>query len=273
MDAHRPYNARPVPGLLPRPVTNDNGQLLDSLYAVVMPGDRPVPAELRQKVVDQYDTAIRNLDTGLGDLLDRLRSLGVYDNTVIVVTSDHGEFLGEHQLVEHSKDVYEEVVAVPLLIKFPGQTRGAVEETVVSATDLPHMILSAFEGETWGEHLDSFPDAPGNHEIITEIYYTRTKDLFHPVWGHRFNRIRTAIYDWPYKFIFSSDGGHELYNLDTDQAEAVNLAGRDDTTVGRLSARLQVFFDSRVRSAERVDQEPLSEEERRRLRSLGYIGD
>ncbi|MCK4773715.1 MAG: sulfatase, partial [Candidatus Krumholzibacteria bacterium] len=87
MDAHRPYNARPVPGLLPRPVFNDNGERLDSLYAVVMPGTNPVPADLKQKVIDQYDTALRNLDTGLGKLIEKLKSLGVYDNTVFVVTS------------------------------------------------------------------------------------------------------------------------------------------------------------------------------------------
>jgi arylsulfatase A-like enzyme len=262
-----------VAGLLPRPVVQDNGRLLDSLYAAVMPGTNPVPADIAQKVVDQYDTALRNLDTGIGDLIGHLKELGVYDNTVFVVTSDHGEFFGEHLLVEHSKDIYEEVVSVPLIIKFPGQTEGAIENTIVSATDLPHLVLSAFEGEPWVSHLADFPDSPGNHEIVSEIYYTRTKDLFHPVWGHRFNRVRTAIYDWPWKYISSSDNKNELYNLETDRAEAVNLIESDETTAARLSARLYEFLEKRGRSDERVDQKPLSEEERRRLRSLGYIGD
>ncbi len=273
MDAHRPYNARSVPGLLPRPVVHDNGKLLDSLYAVVMPGTNPVPTALQQKVIDQYDTALRNLDTGIGALIDRLEELGVYDKTVLIVTSDHGEFFGEHLLVEHSKDVYEEVVSVPLIVKYPGQPQGVVETTVVSATDLPHLILSSFTGENWDTHLKKFPDAPGNHEIVSEIYYTRTKDLFHPVWGHRFDRIRTAIYDGPFKYIVSSDGKHELYNLELDGVEAVNLFGNDEATANRLASRLQNFFDTRGRSDERVDQTPLSEEESRRLKSLGYIGD
>jgi len=273
MDAHRPYNARPVQGLLPRRVVNDNGELLETLYEAVMPGTNPVPAGLQQKVIDQYDTALRNLDTGIGELIDRLKRLGVYDNTVFVVTSDHGEFFGEHLLVEHSKDVYEEVLSVPLIVKYPGQNEGIVDATVVSATDLPHMILSAFSGENWEAQLGKFPDAPGNHEIISEIYYTRTKDLFHPVWGHRFDRIRTAIYDWPFKYIDSSDGEHELYNLEVDRVEGVNLVGSDEATANRLAGRLREFFDSRYRSQERVDQKPLTEEERRRLKSLGYIGD
>jgi hypothetical protein len=135
------------------------------------------------------------------------------------------------------------------------------------------MILSTFPGEDWAAHLGKFPDAPGNHEIISEIYYTRTKDLFHPVWGHRFDRVRTAIYDWPFKYIDSSDGEHEMYNLEVDRAEAVNLVGSDEATANRLAGRLREFFDSRYRSQELVDQEPLTEEERRRLKSLGYISD
>jgi hypothetical protein len=135
------------------------------------------------------------------------------------------------------------------------------------------MILSAFPGENWAAHLGKFPDAPGNHEIISEIYYTRTKDLFHPVWGHRFDRIRTAIYEWPFKYIVSSDGEHELYNLEVDRVEAKNLVHSDEATASRLAGRLQEFFESRSRSHERVDQQPLTKEERRRLKSLGYIGD
>lgn len=273
IDAHRPYNARTVPGLLPRRVVHDNGELLESLCSVVMPGTGPVPAGLRQQVIDQYDTAIRNLDSGIGDLLDKLKRLGVYDNTVIVVTSDHGEFFGEHHLVEHSKDIYEEVMAIPLIIKNPGQSAGLVDDSFISATDLPRMIFSGFAGDRWETVRERFPDTPGNHEIIGEIYYTRTKDLFHPVWGRRFDRIRTAIYDGPLKYISSSDGQHELYNLETDPAELKNLVESDTAKTRELAGRLREFLDSRIRSEERVDQKPLTDEERKRLRSLGYIGD
>jgi arylsulfatase A-like enzyme len=197
----------------------------------------------------------------------------VYDNTIIVLTSDHGEFFGEHLLVEHSKDVYEEVLSIPMIVKYPGQKKGKVVNTIVSATDVPHMILSQFRGGNWEEHLAKFPDAPGEHEVISELYYTRAKDLFHPVWSHRFDRVRTAIYDWPFKYISSSDGKNELYDLEKDRAETTNLIRQDQDTAARLAGRLQAFFAERVKSEELVDQEPLSEEELDRLRSLGYVGD
>jgi len=273
MDVHRPYNAETVPGLLPRPVVEDDGELVEALCDSVMPGRSRVPRDLQQQVIDQYDTALRNLDTGIGALIDKLKSLDRYDNTVLVLESDHGEFFGEHLLVEHSKDVYEEVLSVPLIIKYPGQTQGALETATASATDLPNLILSAFPGDDWARHLLKFPDAPGNHEIISELYYTRLKDLFHPVWGHRFRRIRTAYYDWPFKYINSTDGDHELYDLERDPAESFNLVDEDEAVAARLAGQLRQLLESRTRSDEQVEQKPLTKEERRRMRSLGYIGD
>lgn len=168
IDTHRPYNTTPRPGLLDRPVVRDQGQLLNLLISKVMPGHGPIPHALVRKVVDQYDTAIANVDEQFGALLDKLETMGVYDNTVIVVTSDHGEFLGEHRLVEHSKDVYEEVLWVPLIIKYPGQRAGEVRDTLVSSTDIPRLLLSQFPPDLAERYAALFPDLPGNHEVLSE---------------------------------------------------------------------------------------------------------
>ena len=273
MDAHRPYNAETVPGLLPRPVVHDRGDLVRTMYEEVMPGTEPVSPELQQRVIDQYDTALRNLDTGLGALFDELKRLGVYENTVLVVTSDHGEFFGEHRLVEHSKDVYEEVMSIPLIIKYPGQTEGGIESTTATASDLPGLILAAFPNDVRKRRMVDFPDMPGTHEVVGELYYTRTKDLYHPIWGKRFRRVRTAIYDGPFKYIDSSDGAHELYDLDADPGEAVNLIETEAGTAARLAGRLGAFLASRAHSDAEDDKTPLTRDEIRRLRSLGYVGD
>jgi arylsulfatase A-like enzyme len=253
MDTHRPYNTTPRPGLLPTPVVQDGGELLDQLYGAVMPGVGPLPHELMQRVVDQYDTAVANVDEAVGALVKQLKKLRLYNNTVIVLTSDHGEFLGEHHLVEHSKDVYEEVLRVPLIIKNPRQRDQQVVEQMTSSTDIPNLIFSKFPFEHAARYMKKFPDAPGNHSVIAENYYTRSKDLFHPVWGHRFNRVRSVIYEWPYKYIHSSDGKHELYNIEDDPAETDNLKA------------------SRERADDIVDQPPLSDKEIEKLKSLGYI--
>jgi arylsulfatase A-like enzyme len=273
MDTHKVYNTKPRPGFLDEPAIQDGGQLVDQLYQEVMPGVGPIPWELVQKVIDQYDTAVANLDEQIGVLLDRLRDMGMYDNTMIILTSDHGEYFGEHYLVEHSKDVYQEAIWVPLVIKEPYQHLGRRDETVISSSDIPYLIWSQFPEEVAGKYKAEFPNAPGNHPVITENYYSRAKDLFHPVWGNRFDRIRIAIYDWPYKYIHSTDGSPELYHLDYDDREAANLIDKDRDRGQRMLAALRGYMDSRPSFKEQIEQPPMSAEELKKLKSLGYVGD
>jgi arylsulfatase A-like enzyme len=270
MDTHRVYNTRPRPGLLDEPAVQDGGELLDALIEAVLPGTGEVPAVLVQQVVDQYDTAIANADASLGDLFDGLRKAGRFDDSVVVVTSDHGEYLGEHRLVEHSKDIYQQAQWVPLIVRSPGQRDGRRVDTVASSTDLPHLVLSEFPENMRTELLPLFPNAPGNHVVISENYYTRANDLFDERWGHRFDRVRAAIYDWPYKYIRSSDGRHELYELAEDPGETTNLAPGNESLAQRLSHDLATFQSSRIEAGEGEPAE-LDEELREQLRSLGYL--
>ncbi|MCP4246462.1 MAG: sulfatase [bacterium] len=272
IDTHRPYNTAPRPGFIDPPPVQDDGQLVDELYHRVMPAIGPVPQDLVAKIKDQYDTSVANVDAQIGALFDRLKTMGRYDETVIVLTSDHGEYFGEHHLVEHSKDVYQEVLWVPMIVKGFGQEQGRVIDTPVSSTDVPHLILAEFPKRLAARYRKLFPDAPGNHAIICENYYTRAKDLFNPTWGHRFDRIRTVIIDWPHKFIHSSDDRHELYNLATDPRESNNLLESHGDLAEKLAARIRRVQSLRRRYEDGALPERLTKEQRRRLQSLGYVG-
>jgi len=274
MDAHGPYNTTKAAPFLATPAVRDNRELLDQLEQRVLPDTAPVPQDLAQKVIDQYDTAIFNLDEQVGAFLDQLKEKGLYENTMIVVTSDHGEYLGEHNLVKHARDVYEEVLQVPLITKRPGQTESARADSFVTSTDIPALICSQLQSDVASRLLKKFTDVPGNHPVIAENYYTLAYDLLHPVWGHRFDRIRAAIYEWPYKFIYSSDDNHEMYNLEEDGAESTNLFGDERyTRIAReMEAKLLNFQSSRRRSDVLVEQDPMTEKELEKLRALGYIG-
>ena len=272
IDTHRPYNVRPRPGLLDAPPVQDRGALLNQLIAAVLPATGPVPEDLVRKVIDQYDTSISNMDEHLGKLLDRLEEQGVLDNTVIVFTSDHGEYFGEHHLVEHSKDIYQEAIWVPLIVKHPGQTDGRVEEDLTSSTDIPALIHTLFKGDRAVRFQRLFPDEPGRHPVVTQNYYTRPKDLYNKQYGHRFNRKRSAVFEWPYKLIRSSDGNHELFDLDQDPREADNLY----QTNGELAKKLELRLGQVERSRKHykftgAPQQQYSEEQLRRLREMGYI--
>ena len=274
MDTHRVYNTSPRPGLLPTPAVQDNGELLDELVRRVLPGQGQIPQDLVQKVIDQYDTAIANVDASIGALLDGLAAMGLDDNTLIVLTSDHGEYFGEHHLVEHSKDVYQPVLFVPLIIKTPGTPIARVDDTLISSVDLPHMILSLLPPSVASKCMSEFPHVPGHHPVLSENYYSRAKDLYNPTWGHRFDRVRTVIYGWPYKYIRSSDDRHELYDLIRDPSETNDLISvRPD--VAQRMARQLADFQARRRAARSVTPKtgPVEYDESmlEKLRDLGYV--
>ena len=271
MDAHRPYNAAERPGLLPRPVSQ-NMNLIARLAEAVMPGEGEVLEALRQQVVDQYDTALANLDEELGRLFDRLEKDGLWDDALVVVTSDHGEFLGEHHLVEHSKDVYQEVLAVPLIVKAPRQREGRVSDEAITSADVPRLIVSHIAPARRGRLLPAFPYEPGNHPVLAELYYTCTKDLIHPRWGHRFDRVRTALVRWPTKLIHSSDGRHELFDLAGDPREERNLYGERTAVADTLLGELEAFRRAHPAYTGRRERAPLAAEDLEELRALGYVG-
>ncbi|HET7292558.1 MAG TPA: sulfatase [Vicinamibacteria bacterium] len=271
MDAHRPYNAAERPGFLPRPVSQ-NPNLIARLAEAVMPGDADAPEALRQQVVDQYDTALANLDEELGRLFDRLEAEGLWDDALVVVTSDHGEFLGEHRLAEHSKDLYQEVLAVPLIVKAPRQREGRVSEQAITSVDVPRLVVSQLARERHARLLAAFPYEPGNHPVLAELYYTRTKDLIHPRWGHRFDRVRTALLRWPTKLIHSSDGRHELYDLAGDPGEARDLHAERQALAASLLGELEAFRRAHPGYPGRREAAPLAPEDLEELRALGYVG-
>lgn len=272
LDAHYPYNAAPVAGERVYEEDERPAVTLERLVERVM-ADGEAPGELGALVIEQYDRAIRNLDAQLGRLLRHLEKLGLYDDTLILITSDHGEYFGEHGLVQHSKDVYQPALRVPLIVKWPGQTRGDVVATPISLVDLPRMILSGLSpalGERYAEH---FRYEPGNHPILAENYYSRARDLFHPVYGDRFRRVRTALFDDTHKFIHSSDGKHELYDLESDRDERRNLAAELPDRTREMSEALRGIQRVGRWTGSEHEGFALSAEEIEELRAMGYAAD
>jgi|GEM_PF-4524255 len=91
-----------------------------------------------------YDAGIYYLDSRLKEMYELFVRRGLDKNTIFVFTSDHGDFLGEHGLFEHMLALYKEVVKIPLIIKYPTNKRGIVNE-VFSLTDLYNLILNEFK--------------------------------------------------------------------------------------------------------------------------------
>ncbi len=264
MDAHRPY-ATGVP--------NDKSKVkLDRLINTVMKRGEANP-ELAQEVRSLQQLAVTRLDSRLGGLFAGLKERGLYDSSLIIVTADHGEAFGEHGVVEHSKEVYDELLHVPLIVKLPGQTEGRVVSTRASSVHVAGLIAQALAGTDAETLADVFPRVPNRAGgiVLAENYYSRNKDLMK--FGDRFRRRRYALYEGDLKLIAGSDNSLELYNLKTDPGETENLAESLPEEATRLMAALQKKLNGATAfQGERRLAGKMSEKVKSASDALGYSG-
>ncbi len=259
LDAHRPY-ATLDPNDRPR-------EALDALIDQVMVrGDEP--GELGARVRQMHQGAVRQLDVEVGRLLDGLKERGLFDSAIIVITSDHGEAFGAHGTVEHSKDLYEELVRVPLLVKGPLQNVGSESKVPASSVDVPGLIAGHLAGTDAESAAGLFSRLPGNHVLLSENHFSRIGDLLR--YGDRYHRERRAIYDGDLKLIIDSRGNHELYDLSVDPGETKNLAGERAMDLDRLLGADAAFAAKRRYEGERALPGKLSALEMAELGHLGY---
>ena len=261
MDAHRPY-ATGADGV-------DAGAELDALIDRVMARGEE-PGEAGARVRQLHQRAVTNLDAEMARLLDGLRERGLFDDALIIVTSDHGESFGGHGLVEHSKDVYENLVRVPLIVKEPGQTEGAVVAERASSVDVPGIVAATLGVAGFDELAAQFPRRPGGHVVLAENYYSRFGDLAR--FGKRFRRQRFAIYDGRWKLIAGSDGSIELFDLDADGAELVDMGAEQEALVETLIERLMSTRAMAAYEGERVLPGQLTPAQVQDMDALGYGG-
>lgn len=255
-----------------------------------------LPARQLAILGELYDGEVAYLDHLVGELLARLDADGRLQDTIVFVTSDHGENLGEHGHFAHVFDIHNTLLQVPLLVWFPdGIQAGTVRADVVQLVDLFPSILGLCgvpAGEP-GDGRDLFVDgaAFSRRPAVAEYYYPRqvlslfdeeeltgNQDRFAP-----FRRRLRAVQDGEAKFVWSSTGAHELYDLDQDPHEQRNLlAGSTaDRVPVELTATLadlvalygpqkrlgSALVDSAREGFEQLDDPELEE----KLRSLGYV--
>lgn len=210
---------------------------------------------------EAYDSEIRFMDEQLGELLEALPALGIGDEDYVFVLADHGEYLGEHDLVEHSKDVYEQVIHVPLLIRGPGYAPGR-DATALQHHDLAGMILAA-------AGLPPLPDSASTSEAgvqVTESYFARKRDLANPALANRFDRIRRGFVQFPHKLILGDDGSTEAFDLLADGAELRSVP--DAPWVAGMRAAATAWRGGQREAATVANDEPVNIEA---LRALGYV--
>jgi len=167
-----------------------------------------------------YYALVTELDQQFGSLLDLLERTGELSNTVVVVTSDHGRYLGSHGFDNHNFGAFEEAYRIPLIIAGPGMARGAQTNALVALHDLcPTLIELA--GARPIEPIDARSFAPVLFDPAGQAAKFDTG--YAEYHGTRFPIMQRVLWHGPWKFVFNGFDYDELYNLDEDPHELNNL--------------------------------------------------
>ena len=214
-----------------------------------------------------YDGAIRTVDEQIGLLLKSLGSAGSRRNTLVIITSDHGELMGEHgYYFHHGFFLYEPLIRVPFILRCPGLVPAEQVDLQISATiDVLPTILGALKikksGVAQGVDLLTMLkiNAGGSSYVISDE-------------GN--SRMRKSIRTDNWKLIYTPGQGntprkYELFNLKNDPGELNNLASTEKEVFIDLEKRLTAYR----KRFQKIKTSPpvLSEEARKGLRALGYL--
>jgi arylsulfatase A-like enzyme len=227
----------------------------------------PGPAE-REWIRRLYRAEVRWVDAAVGSLIAELKRSGHYEDTLVVLLSDHGEELWDHGGVGHGHTLYEELLRVPLLVKLPGESRRGEIGAPVSTASLAATLLD-LAGKPFPA---SYPAARSLAPLL------RGETLPpEPLLSTGVQRVeeREAILFGGFKLIRGvTSGRRELYDLVHDSAETTDLAaslpGKAAEGV-RLLDRFEAESD-RARKSLGIhrEQAPIDPEAEKRLRALGY---
>jgi N-acetylglucosamine-6-sulfatase len=213
------FNRRPNSGIAPV----DKPALMRQIGDLPALGAETVTSET---TIRERAEMLMAIDDGLGEMLETLEKNGKLDNTIVVFTSDHGYWYGEHGLSEERRLAYEEAIRIPLLIRYPKTIKpGTKADQMVLSIDLAPTLLE-LAGIIPDDSLQGMSLAPIMNNTVTEWrdaylieYYSDT--VFERIFKMGYKAVRTERY----KYIHYLDlkGMDELYDLQQDPYELKNI--------------------------------------------------
>lgn len=225
------------------------------------------PAPYSEQYKDRlYDGEIAFADAQVGRLISFLKAKNLYRNTLIVLTGDHGESLGEHGEKTHGFFIYNATLHVPVLIHLPGSTTHKTVTELVSLTDLMPTVLQELKvdvpAQVQGHSLlPVLTEKSDSHSLYAETFLP----LLHFNWSE----LRSVETD---KYQFIQAPKPELYDLTADPGETHNLYEEKKAVAGELQARLNTLVRQYSADQELAEKTGLDPALMERLKSLGYAG-
>lgn len=232
---------------------------------------RPIDGATIRQLFELYLAGVRALDENLGILFRGLQDRGLLENSLVIITSDHGEEFREHGRFVHAQP-YVESLAVPLLVRFPGGADGGriVSHPAELADLMPSMLVAMGidpPGHLPSQDLLSSLSDPGDPDPVGILGRDKNR-------RRRF-ALRSADHTLVVDF---ATGETELYDRTADPAEVADLAIDHPETVEALDAQLRAILEGYRKLGAQLKNpnaqsgmDTLTEEEEQQLRAIGYL--
>ena len=199
------------------------------------PPDYPKPAWEQGSNVDQYDDSVKYVDDAVGHLMAELTKRGLAEKTLVIVTSDHGESLGQHGLAYHGHSLYRELIHVPLVVWYPEHVPAGmrVSQSVTNAA-IPATVMGILGDQSHafpGQALDAFwrmpagvvESAPELSELSAEHFLEPEDEGAEKVIPLGTTGAMKSVMGEQWHLIIHKKYGNQLYDLAHDPKEANNL--------------------------------------------------
>jgi arylsulfatase A-like enzyme len=292
------YAWSPDPDQLIRVIGLNPKYLINDDYYMLKPFDfnsnkRRITDEHRRLWKSYYDASIMQTDRAVGSFLKVLKQRGLLQNTIVIITSDHGEMLGESRdIVGHMLTLHDNILHIPLIIHHPNFKGGVVVENVVQLLDIFSTIIDWSRISTEGipshqlqrptlscsiSHPEDCEGLAFAQEDYTDSYnvikglLNRNPDMD----PNKYPRKQVAIRSATHKLITFDDRPEEFYNLEADPDEDDNIINTlspiDQQIYFDLRNNLDTWSNSLVEFPPQEVESHINHQIEERLKSLGYI--
>ncbi len=214
-----------------------------------------------------YAGEIAYTDHCIGKVIAKLKSLGMYESSLIIVTGDHGEMLGEHGEAGHMYFIYQSAVKVPLIYKLPGSSGPQRIEDIAGIIDIVPTVCdlldieppTGIQGKNLAPYFSNTPPQSEDRHIYCESLYPTKYEA---------NTLLSLVSN-RWKYIQTTRP--ELYDLQKDPGEQTNLVKTQPQRARILKDRLAQILEKTVRQKKPHEETPLDAETLKHLHSLGYL--